>query len=199
MKTHTILSTLNSTAFTLIELLIVVAIIGILAAIAVPNFLNAQTRAKIARCESDMKALETAIESYQLDENKYIGSWELWRLTTPMAYMGSIPEDPFGPILSTDYGYGSVLSAYGQPIKSYYIFHGPPTFDSHPGMIRQGIRWVLTALGPDKGWFDGSNSAASYPPYQASNGLISRGSIERVGPGNIPHKNYRDAWDSTPG
>lgn len=56
-------------AFTLIELLIVVAIIGILAAIAVPNFLNAQLRAKIARGYSDMKAILTAVEQCRLDRN----------------------------------------------------------------------------------------------------------------------------------
>ncbi|MFH1737712.1 MAG: prepilin-type N-terminal cleavage/methylation domain-containing protein, partial [bacterium] len=53
--------------FTLIELLIVVAIIGILAAIAVPNFLNAQTRAKIARIHADIKSLSTVMEAYYLD------------------------------------------------------------------------------------------------------------------------------------
>lgn len=60
----------SSSGFTLIELLIVVAIIAILAAIAVPNFLEAQTRAKVSRVMSDLRTLGTAIETYRIDHGK---------------------------------------------------------------------------------------------------------------------------------
>src|SRR5437870_12866546 len=61
--------------FTLIELLIVVAIIAILAAIAIPNFLAAQVRAKVSRAKAEMRTLATAIESYEVDNNRYPPTW----------------------------------------------------------------------------------------------------------------------------
>lgn len=95
-------------AFTLIELLIVVAIIAILAAIAVPNFLEAQTRSKVSRVAADQRSLATAIESYYVDNNRYPESIDpatgstfvprirsYIRLTTPIAYISSAFPDPF--------------------------------------------------------------------------------------------------------
>ena len=64
-------------AFTLIELLIVVAIIAILAAIAVPNFLHAQIRARIARSQADMRSMGTAIEAFRVDYNiTLLDAWD---------------------------------------------------------------------------------------------------------------------------
>jgi general secretion pathway protein G len=57
--------------FTLIELLIVVAIIGLIAAIAIPNLRNAMDRAKQNRTLADIKAIATALEQYAVDNNTY--------------------------------------------------------------------------------------------------------------------------------
>jgi general secretion pathway protein G len=62
---------LNKKGFTLIELLIVVAIIGIIAAIAIPNLLNAIQRGKQKRTMADMRAIGTAVEAYAVDNNFY--------------------------------------------------------------------------------------------------------------------------------
>ena len=57
--------------FTLIELLIVVAIIGIIAAIAIPNLLNAIDRGKQKRTMADIRSVGTAVEAYAVDVNFY--------------------------------------------------------------------------------------------------------------------------------
>ncbi|HUT24096.1 MAG TPA: BlaI/MecI/CopY family transcriptional regulator [Sumerlaeia bacterium] len=96
-------------AFTLIELLIVVAIIAILAAIAVPNFLEAQIRARVSRVTADIRTLATALEAYCVDHNDYPpvlpdGYYSRlyieynYQLTTPVSYITSVAlTDPFQP------------------------------------------------------------------------------------------------------
>ena len=57
--------------FTLIELMVVIVIIGILVAIALPNFISAQDRAKLASVKSNMHTFQTILETYSVDSNGY--------------------------------------------------------------------------------------------------------------------------------
>jgi len=65
-------SGLRHGGFTLIEILLAVAIIGVLAAIAIPDFLRFQMRAKTSECKSNLKAIAVAEESYRAENDTYV-------------------------------------------------------------------------------------------------------------------------------
>jgi len=171
-------------AFTLIELLIVVAIIGILAAIAVPNFMNAQIRAKIARVYSDIKAQSTSLEQYRLDNNHYPPSNRpgtpprLWRLSTPIAYMSTIPHDVFGdPLIALGYYHYVERESEDAWFRAdWHSSQGNLQTSANANLsIPGGLAWHIRSFGPDKELDHGF-------PYDASNGLMSNGDIDVFGP-----------------
>ncbi len=186
-----------SIAFTLIELLIVVAIIAILAAIAVPNFLEAQVRSKVSRAKADIRSLATGLESYSVDHNEYPPAMFLppevvtledrWKfITTPVAYLTSIPPDPFG---DTD-----VTVSYPGPPWKYRTFDfvskvdvPPPNNDGFFLYLkevwgREGV-WYVASQGPNLEPELAISATLAGTAYDPTNGTISGGDIIRIGPG----------------
>ena len=97
--------------FTLIELMIVIAIIGVLAAIAVPNFRRARERANQRACYANQKTIAGAIEMYNLDYNVSITEVTSSILKTQLkdnGYLQSVPQDPgWGPSSQSHYNLDS--------------------------------------------------------------------------------------------
>jgi prepilin-type N-terminal cleavage/methylation domain-containing protein len=71
--------------FTLVEIMIVVAIIALLAAIAVPNFLRARKRSQATRCLEDLRIIDSACDQYAIENNKGTGDSVNW--TDVQAYL----------------------------------------------------------------------------------------------------------------
>jgi general secretion pathway protein G len=81
----------QSAAFTLIELMIVMAIIGILATLAIPSYVTAMKHARESVLKEDLHIMRTAIDSYTMDKNKAPQSLDD---LVQSGYLRAIPVDP---------------------------------------------------------------------------------------------------------
>lgn len=183
--------------FTLIELLIVIAIILILIGIALPNFLEAQTRAKVAKVRADQRSITVAMESYALDNGGDYMPYNRWgshanpryfnALSTPIAYFTNVDvvSDPFFDAeidedLGMDrYGYNSDGLIRGLITRSSGTWEG-----ILHDMRRWGIpgdhavRYQITSSGPDQDL----DMERRLLLYSSTNGTRSRGDLIRFGP-----------------
>lgn len=182
---------MKRTGFTLIELLIVVAIIGILAAIAVPNFLNAQIRAKVAQSVTDMKTIANGYEMYRIEFNSYPNDHDsdewmdgrqhgLFSLTSPISFLTVLPCDPF------------IVKHLGQELgisSNAYDDHGICGYPIGSGADNSGRQhkqaYMIVGYGPDlihqAPTLDPFPFGTAFLLYDASNGLKSHGDLLNKG------------------
>ncbi len=113
----------NRGGFTLVEIMIVVAIIALLAAIAVPNFLRARKRSQATRILSDLRIIDSAIDQYAIESNKAGGTTVNW--TDIQAYLkrGTVIYNSGGTdLLGTVYN-GGAFTVDGIPRLSSTTFN----------------------------------------------------------------------------
>jgi type II secretion system protein G len=144
---------LDSKGFTLIELLITVAIIGLIAAIAIPAFLGALDRGRQKQTMADMRSIASAVETYSVDSTIYpvaatIG--QLQNVIVPVYIQTAVSDDGWGmPFIvdsvSTDYTIGS-----GGKDGGGLNFVGGPTTSFNDAIIFSNGQFVQ--------WPEGSQS-----------------------------------------
>lgn len=187
---------MRRSGFTLIELLIVIAIILILIAIALPNFLEAQLRAKVVRVKADLRTVSIGMETYFLDWGMYPPDHDpsdlgledsgLFQLTTPLTYLTDLPEDLFNTG-SVGLGGGEVrwfeMGSTGRAPRTLLLFP-PPLIHAYAVYSyatdgREGFQhndqW------PYEGEVPPCPNRIGYVNYSATNGTRSTGDIVQLG------------------
>lgn len=172
---------------------------GILATIAVPNFLEAKTRAKVSRVKSNMRSMATALEAYCIDNNAYPAHSEdvtlnayqgledinpaltgqptfmlqngsnMMTLTTPIAFVTSYFSDPFSAPLSATFSYFSSQEQAGWILWS-------PGPDKIYDLTTENISELYL---PANGQYDQSRGLIELT-FDPTNGTISPGDVWRV-------------------
>lgn len=180
--------------FTLVELLVVVGILAILFAVALSNFVDAQTRAKVARVMADLRTVGGAIEQYRVDHNRNprmahfrfygdpafdvirgesVNGALSWVLSTPVAYLANtLRVDPF-MLKMTSARVDEQLYTH-QDLETYAQRNPESRF--WPVALAIYGSWRLGSVGPDL-TFDHGFKNSSQLPYDPTNGTISLGNI----------------------
>ena len=182
----------DTRGFTLIELMTVLVIISILAAIALPNFMNANIRAQVARSRAEQELLVWALESYHADRDAYPSNLQtgepsqgdLIPITTPIAYISVLPHDIFLAPANADRKEFVQTERAENPYYFYvnFIQMNGKRVSLVPYGHEGSANFIVYGLGPSYSTgFDPMNPE-TLVEYSPSNGIDSTGHIVTFGP-----------------
>jgi len=109
----------NRGGFTLVEIMIVIAIIALLAAIAVPGFLRARKRAQASRVLNDLRLIDSAVDQYAIENSKTTGATVPVNAWTSYMKQGSLLYNTGQDMFSQPYGAQTIDSLPKVPLSTW--------------------------------------------------------------------------------